>query len=117
MGNKPQALRELRYKLLVHQAGDGYAHEGTKCDHHIVKCARLALLNKLLARSSFGLDNFRQGSDLSPFLVRAGKRGSPLSAGSSKISCEGLRDLLLDFSQEKDFGLGHGGKWANTPGN
>lgn len=73
MSNKPQALGEMRHQLLVHNAGDGHAHERAVCSDNTLECARLALGNEFIAGSSFGLDDFGQGGDLSPFLVRAGK--------------------------------------------
>ena len=73
MSNKLQALGEMRHKLLVHHASNCHAHERAVRSDHILEHARLALGNEFFAGASFGLNDFGQGGDLSPFLVRAGE--------------------------------------------
>jgi hypothetical protein len=68
---KFQALREDRQELVINLAGNGEAIEGAVCRDDTRKSARLALLYEFLARSSFGFDDFGQGGDFRPLLVRA----------------------------------------------
>jgi hypothetical protein len=67
---KPQALREDRHELVVNLACNGHAIEGAVCRDNALESARLALIYEFLARSSFGFDDFGQGGDFRPLLVR-----------------------------------------------
>jgi hypothetical protein len=57
VSNELQARRQNSNKLLINQARDGNALEGTISGFDVVECAKFTLLDELFARAGPGLDN------------------------------------------------------------